>query len=81
MLRPQRNAQIPLRYRNNSPPQVEQDINRRKRVKIDLKDVDRNNVDQALTGIAPASESAEESSTLISTELPQFLANYTQNRA
>jgi hypothetical protein len=59
MLRPQRNTQIPLRYRESSPPRIHRNNGHRKRPKIDPANVDRNNVDQALTVIAPASENAE----------------------
>ena len=80
MLRPQRNTQIPLRYRDNSPPQIHRNNDQRKRPKIDSKNVDRNNVDQALTVITPTSECTDESPKLISTELPHFETNYVQNR-
>ena len=81
MLRPQRNTQIPLRYRDNSPPQIHRNNDQRKWPKIDSKNVDRNNVDQALTVIAPTLECADEPPKLISAELPHFEANYVQNRA
>ena len=81
MLRPRRDIQTPLRYRRSSPPQIYEDQNRPKRRKIDPKNVDRNNVDQALAVIAAAPECSDEPPTLISTELPQFKANYVQNRA
>ncbi|KAF7502482.1 hypothetical protein GJ744_005670 [Endocarpon pusillum] len=81
MLRPRRDTQIPLRYGDNSPPQLLQSNNQRKRCRTDPENVDRNNVDQALAVIAPASECADELPTLISTELPQFDANYVENRA
>ena len=42
--------------------------------------IDRNNVDQALAVIAPASECTDESPTLISIELPHFEAKYVENR-
>ena len=80
MLRSQRNTQISLRYRDKSPPRIFRDNERRKRLKIDSKNVDRNKVDQALTVIVPTSECTDEPSTLISTELPYFEANYVQNR-
>ena len=80
MLRPQRNTQIPLRYRDNSPPQIHRNNDQRKRPKIDSKNIDRNNVDQALTVIASTSECTDEPSKLISTELSHFEANYVQNR-
>ncbi|KAF7502521.1 hypothetical protein GJ744_005626 [Endocarpon pusillum] len=81
MPRPQRNTQIPLRYRDISPPSTPRSNNQLKRPQIDSKTVDRNQVDQALTVIAPAPECADEPPTLISTELPQFDANYVKNRA
>jgi Transposase IS4 len=80
MLRPQRNAQIPLRYRSSSPPRPLQNNNQPKRRKIDPKNIDRNDVDQALAVIAPAPECSEELPTIIPTELPQFKANYVENR-
>ena len=80
MLRPQRNAQIPLRYRESSPPRLQQINNHQKRRRIGLKTVDQNDVDQALAVIEPAPESTDESPILISTELPQFEANYVPNR-
>ena len=80
MLRPQRHTRIPLRYRDSSPPQILQNNNQRKRRRIDPEKIDRNNVDQALTMIAPASECTDESPTLISIELPHFEINYIQNR-
>ncbi len=80
MLRPRRDTQIPLRYRDNSSPQALQNNSQRKRRRIDPEKVDRNDVDQALAVIAPAPECADEPPTLISTELPQFNANYVLNR-
>jgi hypothetical protein len=80
MLRPQRNAQIPLKYRSSSPPRPLQNNNQPKRHKIDPKNIDRNDVDQALAVIAPAPECSEELPTIIPTELPQFKANYVENR-
>ena len=80
MLRPQRTIQIPLRYRSNSPPRFEQAIKKPKRRRIDPAAIDRNDVDQALAVIAPASECTDELPTLIPTELPQFEANYVPNR-
>ena len=70
MLRPQRNTQIPLRYRESSPLRLQKGNNEQKRRKIDPKNVDQNNVDQALAVIAPASECTAEAPKLISTELP-----------
>ncbi len=81
MLRPQRNIQIPLRYRSNSPPRFEQASKQPKRRRIDPAAIDRNNVDQALAVIAPAPESIDELPTFIPTELPQFEANYVLYRA
>jgi hypothetical protein len=80
MLRPRREPQIPLRYRLNSPPQSQQSNNRQKRRRIDLTVVERNDVDQALAPIAVAPEFGDEPPTFIPTELPQFEANYVDNR-
>ena len=80
MLRPQRITQIPLRYRDSSPPRLSQDNNRSKRRRIDPENVDRNDVDLALAAIAPAPECSDEPPTEIPTELPHFEANYVQNR-
>ncbi|KAF7510424.1 hypothetical protein GJ744_006703 [Endocarpon pusillum] len=80
MLRPRRDTQIPLRYRDNSPPRLLQSSNQRKRRRIDPEKVDRNNVDQALAVIAPAPKCADEPPRLILTELPQFKANYVRNQ-
>ncbi|KAF7502948.1 hypothetical protein GJ744_004794 [Endocarpon pusillum] len=80
MPRPQRNTQIPLRYRDSSPPPTQRSNNQAKRPKNDSKIVDRNQVDQALA-VIEATEGADEPSTPISTELPQFKANYVENRA
>ena len=79
MLRPQRNTQIPLRYRSKSPPRFEQAIKQPKRRRIDPAAIDRNNVDQALAVIAPAPECTDKQPILILTELPQFEANYILN--
>ena len=81
MLRPRRAVQPPARYRESSPTRSLEDNNQRKRRRIDPAVVDRNDVDQALTVIAPALESTIEPLTLISTELPHFAANYVLNRA
>jgi len=81
MLRPKRNTQIPLRYRESPPLRSQRNNNEQKRRGIDPKNIDRNDVDQALAVIAPASECTAEAPTIISTELPQFSANYVQNRA
>ena len=76
MTRPQRTIQIPLRYRSNSPPRFKQANKQPKRRRIDPVAIDQNNVNQALTVIKSAPECTEELSTLLSTELPQFEANY-----
>ncbi len=81
MLRPQRNTQIPLRYRTSSPPRFEQATKQPKRRRIDPAAIDRNNVDQALAVIASAPECTDEQPTFIPTELSQFETNYVQNRA
>ncbi|KAF7502632.1 hypothetical protein GJ744_005426 [Endocarpon pusillum] len=81
MPRPQRNTQVPLRYRDNSPPPTSRSNNQPKRPKIDSKTVDRNQVDQALAVIEAPPEGADEPPTPISIQLPQFKANYVQNRA
>ena len=81
MTRPQRNIQIPLRYRSKSPPRFEQANKQPKRRRIDPVTIDRNNVDQALAVIEPVPECIKELPTLLSTELSQFEANYVQNRA
>jgi hypothetical protein len=80
MLRPRRDTQIPLRYREQSPPKLLKTNSQRKRPRIELKNVDRNDVDQALAVIEPASEYIDEGPILIPTELPQFKANYILNR-
>jgi Transposase IS4 len=81
MLRPRRNTQIPLGYRENSPPRIYRDLNRLKRRRIDVEKIDRNDVDQALAVIEAAPECSDELPTLILTELPYFKANYVLNRA
>jgi hypothetical protein len=80
MIRPRRDTKIPLRYRESSPPRLFRITNQPKRRRIDLENVDRNDVDLALTVIAPAPECSDEPPTLISTELPHFHANYVRNR-
>jgi hypothetical protein len=80
MIRPRRDTQIPLRYREKSLPRFSKTNNHLKRRKIDSKSVDRNDVDLALAVIAPAPECSDEPPTLIPTELPHFNANYVQNR-
>ena len=76
MLRPRRDSQIPLRYRDNSPPRILQNNNQQKRPRIDPQKIDQNNVDQALTVITPTPECTDELLTLISTDLFQFKTNY-----
>ncbi len=78
MLRPRRHTQIPLRYRDNSPPRLYQSSKQGKRRRIDPEIVDRNDVDQALAVIEPAPECSAEALTLISNDLPYFKANYVQ---
>ena len=73
MPRPARNTQIPLRYRDNSPPKIYRNNSHRKRPRVNPVNVDRNDVNQALAVIAPAPKNAENTNkplTLISTELP-----------
>ena len=81
MLRPEQNIQFPSRYRSKSPPRFEQAIKQSKRRRIDPAAIDRNNVDQTLTVIAPAPECTDEQPILILTELPQFETNYVLNRS
>jgi Transposase IS4 len=81
MLRPRRDIQIPARCRSGSPPRLQQNNNQRKRRRINLENVDRNTVDQALAVIAPAPECSNRPPVLISTELPHFNANYVENRS
>jgi hypothetical protein len=81
MLRPQRNTQLPSRYKSSSPPRLQKANNQPKRRRIDPEIVDRNDVDLALAVMAPAPECGDESLTLIPTELPHFVANYVQNRS
>jgi hypothetical protein len=80
MIRPRRDTQVPLRYRESSPPQSSRINNQPKRRRIDPRNIDRNDVDLALAVIAPAPECSDEPPTLIPTELPHFNANYVQNR-
>ena len=80
MIRPQRNIQIPLRYRSNSFSQFEQVNKQSKRRRIDLVTIDRNNVDQILIVIKSVSEYIKKLSILISIKLFQFKVNYVQNR-
>jgi len=81
MERPRRNTQIPLRYRETLPPQFSRINSQPKQSQIDPRTVDRNDVELALAVIVPAPECSNEPPTLISTELSQFNANYTENRA
>jgi hypothetical protein len=81
MQRPRRDTKIPLRYRLSSSPQLSQFNRHLKRPKIDVVSVNRDNVDQALAAIAPALECSNEPPILFSIELPEFEANYTQNRS
>ena len=81
MIQPRRDTRIPLKYRESSPPRLQQANNQAKKCRIDPKNVDRNNVDLALAVNAPAPERSDEPPTLISTELPHFKANYVQNRS
>jgi hypothetical protein len=80
MIRPRRDTQIPLRYKENSLPRSSKTNHHSKRRKIDPKNIDRNDVDLALAVIAPAPECSDEPSTLIPIELPYFNANYVENR-
>jgi hypothetical protein len=79
MIRPRRDTQIPLRYRESSPPRLFRITNQPKRRRIDLENVDRNDVDLALVVIAPAPKYSDEPSILILIELPYFYANYVRN--
>ena len=79
MLWARRDIWIPLRYRENSPLRFETVNSWRKWPKIDPKNVDRNNVDQALIVIAAVPKCTDEGPILISTELPQFKVNYVSN--
>jgi hypothetical protein len=80
MIRLRRDTQIPLRYRESSSPRLFRITNQPKRRRIDLENVDRNDVDLALAVIAPAPECSNKLPTLISIELPHFHANYVRNR-
>jgi len=80
MLRPRRDTQLPSRFREPSPSRLLQINNQQKRRRIDPKNVDRNNVDQALAVIAAAPECADGLPTLIPIELPHFEANHVLNR-
>jgi hypothetical protein len=61
-------------------PRFSQINNHPKRRRIDLEEVDRNDVDQALTVITAALEEGVELPSFIVTELPQYTANYVVNR-
>lgn len=80
MIRPRRDAPLPLRDREPSPPRLFQTNNEPKRRRINPARVDRNDVDQALAVIEPVPECADGLLTFISTELPYFAANYVENR-
>jgi hypothetical protein len=80
MQRPRRETQLPSRYREPSPPRFSQINSHPKRRCIDPERVDRNDVDQALAVIAAAPEWTDGLPSLISTQLPQFVANYVINR-
>jgi Transposase IS4 len=80
MLRPRRDIQLPSRFREPSPPRSFHINSHPKRRRIDPEKVDRNDADQTLAVIAAAPECTDELPTLIPTELPQFAANYVENR-
>jgi hypothetical protein len=80
MLRPRRDTQLPSRFQEPSPSRLLKINNQQKRRRIDPKNVDRNNVDQALAVIAAAPECADGLPTLILTELPHFETNHVLNR-
>jgi hypothetical protein len=80
MQRQRRDARLPSRHRSNSPPRFSKTNDLRKRRRIYVETVDRNDVDQALAVIAPAPECSNGPPQLISTELPHFEANHVQNR-
>jgi hypothetical protein len=69
MVRPRRDTRIPLRYRENSSPQLLHENKQLKRRKIEPKNVDRNDVDQALAVIAAAPEYINVTPILILLEL------------
>jgi Transposase IS4 len=81
MLRPRRDTQLPSRYREPSPSRLSKTNSHSKRRRIDPEKVDRNDVDQALAVIAAAPECTDELPTFIPTELPQFAANYVEDRS
>jgi Transposase IS4 len=81
MLRPRHDIQLPSRYREPSLSRLSQINSQPKRRRIHPKKVDRNDVDQALAVIAAAPECSDELPILISIELPQFAANYIENRS
>lgn len=76
MLLRRRKAPIYLNGRESPPLRSLQINNRRKRPQIELENVDRNDVDQALAVIAPASDCIDEGLAWIPTELPHFKAEY-----
>jgi hypothetical protein len=80
MQRPRRDTQVPLRYRLNSPLRLSPKKNEPKRRRIDPITIDRNDPDQALAVIAPASECGDEPLTFILIELLYFKTNYVLNR-
>jgi hypothetical protein len=80
MLRPHRDIQVPSKYRGPSLSRLSQINSQSKRCRIHPKKVDRNDVDQALAVIVPTLECSNKLPTLILTELPQFAANYIENR-
>jgi hypothetical protein len=80
MLRPRRDIQLPLRFRESSSLQLSQSNNQLKRRRIGPEKVDQNDVDQALAVIVATPECTDELPTLILIELPQFMANYVENR-
>jgi Transposase IS4 len=81
MQRPRRDTQLPSRYREPLSPQFSQINSHPKRRPIAPEKIDRNDVDQALAVIAAAPEECiDELPSFIPTQLPQFVANYVENR-
>jgi hypothetical protein len=80
MQRPRREIQLPTKCREPSPLRFSQINNHPKRRRIDPVEVDRNDVDQALAVITAAPEEGIELPTFIPTEVPQYMANYVENR-
>jgi hypothetical protein len=80
MLRSRRDTQLPSRFRAPSLSRLSQPNNQPKRRRIDPEKVDRNDIDQALVVIVAAPECTNELPILLPTELPQFAANYVENR-